>query len=61
MLTSDQSKNIQITFDDVIGLEEAKEALEDAIILPLKYPEIYAQTTNGNFFKVISLSRETRD
>ena len=54
MLTSEQSRKIQITFDDVIGLEDAKEALEDAIILPIKHPEIYSQQSNGNTTKSIN-------
>ncbi len=44
---SEQSKSLQITFDDVIGLEDAKEALEDAIILPIKHPDIYSMQSNG--------------
>ncbi len=52
IVTSDQTKTIQISFDDVIGLEDAKEALEDAIILPLKHPDIYAQQNNGELKKM---------
>jgi SpoVK/Ycf46/Vps4 family AAA+-type ATPase len=52
IVTSDQTKTIQISFDDVIGLEDAKEALEDAIILPLKHPDIYAQQNNGKLKKM---------
>ena len=51
-MTSEQTKTIQISFDDVIGLEDAKEALEDAIILPLKHPDIYAQQNNGKLKKI---------
>jgi hypothetical protein len=28
-------------------LEDAKEALEDAIILPIKHPDIYSMQSNG--------------
>ena len=53
VLTGDQTKSIEITFSDVIGLEDAKEALEDAIILPLKHPEIYAQQNNGKNYLLV--------
>ncbi|CAF1534536.1 unnamed protein product, partial [Rotaria sordida] len=31
----------QVTFADVIGLEQAKEALKEAVILPVKYPQLF--------------------
>ncbi|CAF4676666.1 unnamed protein product, partial [Rotaria sp. Silwood1] len=31
----------KITFDDVVGLEQAKEALKEAIILPVKFPQLF--------------------
>ena len=39
--TEDDSK--VITLNNVIGLNEAKEALEDALLLPLQHPEIYKE------------------
>ena len=53
-MTGDQTKSIEITFSDVIGLEDAKEALEDAIILPLKHPDIYAQQNNGKNYLLVT-------
>ena len=32
-----------INLNNVIGLNEAKEALEDALLLPLQHPEIYKE------------------
>ena len=40
----------KVSWEQVIGLEEAKEALEDAIILPSKHPEIY-QVASGKPFQ----------
>ncbi|CAF3933450.1 unnamed protein product [Rotaria sordida] len=31
----------QVTFTDVIGLEQAKEALKEAVILPIKFPQLF--------------------
>ena len=31
----------QVSFDDVVGLEQAKEALREAVILPVKYPNLF--------------------
>ncbi|CAF3040830.1 unnamed protein product [Rotaria sp. Silwood2] len=31
----------KITFDDVVGLEQAKEALKEAVILPVKFPQLF--------------------
>lgn len=36
-----ESKADQITFDDVIGLEDAKQEFMEAIILPEKYPSLF--------------------
>ena len=30
-----------VSFDDVIGLEQAKEALKEAVILPVKFPQLF--------------------
>ncbi|CAF3343231.1 unnamed protein product [Rotaria sp. Silwood1] len=31
----------KVTFNDVIGLEQAKEALKEAVILPVKFPQLF--------------------
>lgn len=31
----------KITYDDVIGLEEAKKSLNEAIVMPLMYPQLF--------------------
>ncbi|CAF2339249.1 unnamed protein product [Rotaria sp. Silwood2] len=31
----------KVTFDDVIGLDQAKEALKEAVILPVKFPQLF--------------------
>lgn len=33
--------NPQVAFDDVVGLEQAKEALKEAVILPVKFPQLF--------------------
>ena len=33
--------NPDISFDDVVGLEEAKVALREAVILPVKFPRLF--------------------
>lgn len=33
--------NPNITFADVVGLEQAKEALKEAVILPVKFPQLF--------------------
>ncbi|CAF4659755.1 unnamed protein product, partial [Rotaria magnacalcarata] len=30
----------QVSFSDVVGLEQAKEALKEAVILPVKFPQL---------------------
>lgn len=35
------SKELGITWDDVVGLEKAKETIKEAVILPLKFPKLY--------------------
>lgn len=30
-----------MTFADVVGLEQAKEALKEAVILPVKFPQLF--------------------
>jgi vacuolar protein-sorting-associated protein 4 len=35
------TKKPNIKWSDVAGLEKAKEALQEAVILPLKYPHIF--------------------
>ncbi|CAF5180503.1 unnamed protein product, partial [Rotaria magnacalcarata] len=31
----------QVSFSDVVGLEQAKEALKEAVILPVKFPQLF--------------------
>ena len=45
-----QNTRANVSWEQVVGLEEAKEALEDAIILPTKHPEIY-QVAGGKPFQ----------
>ncbi len=33
--------NSNVTFADVVGLEQAKEALKEAVILPVKFPQLF--------------------
>lgn len=35
-----------IKWDDVAGLEGAKEALKEAVILPIKFPHLFQGTEN---------------
>jgi SpoVK/Ycf46/Vps4 family AAA+-type ATPase len=35
------TKNLKVQFDDISGLEEAKESLQAAVILPLMFPEAF--------------------
>ncbi len=30
-----------VSFDDVVGLDQAKEALKEAVILPVKFPQLF--------------------
>ncbi len=41
----------KVTFDDVVGLEQAKTTLKEAVILPVKFPKL---------FQGISLHETTR-
>jgi hypothetical protein len=31
----------KVSFADVVGLEQAKEALKEAVILPVKFPQLF--------------------
>ena len=31
----------KVTFTDVVGLDQAKEALKEAVILPVKFPQLF--------------------
>jgi len=42
-------ENINVTFDDIGGLEEIKLKLQESVILPLKYPELFQR---GKLLKV---------
>ena len=33
--------NPNVSFNDVVGLEQAKEALKEAVILPVKFPQLF--------------------
>lgn len=33
--------NPNVSFEDVVGLEQAKEALKEAVILPVKFPQLF--------------------
>lgn len=33
-------------WDDVVGLEGAKEAMKEAVILPIKFPALFTGTSN---------------
>ncbi|CAF4581549.1 unnamed protein product, partial [Rotaria magnacalcarata] len=33
--------DLNVTFDDVVGLEQAKTALREAVILPVKFPKLF--------------------
>ena len=33
--------NPNVSFDDVVGLEQAKDALKEAVILPVKFPQLF--------------------
>ena len=46
---STPNRKSQRSWDEVVGLDEAKEALEDAIILPTKHPEIYQSSGDKPF------------
>lgn len=39
--TRDETKDKSLTFDDVVGLDDAKEAIRSAIVYPFQYREIY--------------------
>ena len=41
--TKPKSEKRKITFDDIAGLDAAKEAFNEKVILPFKHPEIYAK------------------
>jgi SpoVK/Ycf46/Vps4 family AAA+-type ATPase len=43
-----------IKWNDVAGLEGAKEALKEAVILPIKFPHLFT----GNAFLLPQISRE---
>ena len=41
--TTKKRKSSKITFDDIAGLDEAKNAFNEKVIMPLQHPEIYAK------------------
>lgn len=45
------AKKSNVTWNDVAGLEAAKEALKEAVILPVKYPQLFTgERTRGTRF-----------
>lgn len=41
--TTKKKKPNKITFDDIAGLDEAKNAFNEKVVMPLQHPEIYAK------------------
>lgn len=41
--TTKKRKSNKITFDDIAGLDEAKNAFNEKVVMPLQQPEIYAK------------------
>lgn len=41
--TTKKRKSDKITFDDIAGLDEAKNAFNEKVVMPLQHPEIYAK------------------
>lgn len=41
--TTKKRKPNKITFDDIAGLDEAKNAFNEKVVMPLQHPEIYAK------------------
>lgn len=39
-------------FDEVIGLEEVKRVLYEAIVLPMKHPQLFAGELNKHIHKI---------
>jgi len=35
------TENPNVSWDDISGLEGAKKALQEAVILPVKFPELF--------------------
>ena len=34
-------ENPNVTFEDIVGLDDAKRLLKEAVLLPLKYPQLF--------------------
>ena len=52
---NENSGNSSVSWEQVVGLEEAKEALEDSIILPTKHPEIYEVASGKSFHQTCAV------
>lgn len=44
--------NPNVSFADVVGLEQAKEALKEAVILPVKFPQLFQGTCSSGIYFV---------
>lgn len=44
-----------VMWDDVAGLEGAKEALKEAVILPIKFPHLFQGTRNKSQQQVLKM------
>ena len=53
-------ENPNVTFSDIVGLDKAKALLKEAVMLPLKYPQLFV-TINFFLLKIIvQLDRYSR-
>ena len=41
-----EKRSVTLTFEDVAGLDEAKQALKEAIVMPLQFPHLFTGTRN---------------
>lgn len=44
--------NPNVSFADVVGLEQAKEALKEAVILPVKFPQLFQGSGSSGIYFV---------
>ncbi len=43
-----------VSWSDVAGLEGAKEALKEAVILPIKFPHLFTGQSVGHYYSLYS-------